>query len=58
MDLSNRRAKSVYDYLLSKNIATNRVSYKGYGPKLPLESNDTEWGRYKNRRTEFFITEK
>lgn len=58
IDLSNRRAKSVYDYLISKNIPSSRLSYRGYGPKLPLESNDTEWGRSRNRRTEFFITEK
>lgn len=56
--LSNNRAKSVYDYVITKGISKNRLTYKGYGPKMPIESNDTEYGRSKNRRTEFYIIEK
>jgi outer membrane protein OmpA-like peptidoglycan-associated protein len=56
--LSNNRAKSVYDYMISKGISSSRLSYKGYGPAMPIATNDTEEGRSKNRRTEFFILSK
>jgi outer membrane protein OmpA-like peptidoglycan-associated protein len=53
--LSEKRAKSVVDYLSAKGIQINRLSYKGYGASVPLESNDTESGRAGNRRTELRI---
>lgn len=56
--LSEARAKSIADYLVSKNIDTNRVSYKGFGSKQPIASNDSEEGRKKNRRVEFIVTGK
>ena len=55
--LSERRAKSVYDYVLSKHVDASRVSYKGYGASKPVASNETEEGRAKNRRTVFVIKE-
>lgn len=55
--LSERRAKSVYDYILTKNINPDRVRYKGYGEDLPIATNETEEGRAKNRRTIFLIYE-
>lgn len=58
MTLSSNRAKSVYDYMISKGISSSRLTYKGYGPKTPIATNDTEEGRSKNRRTEFFISSK
>lgn len=58
MNLSKERAKSVYDYLINKGITANRLQYNGYGPNLPIETNDTEFGRQKNRRTEFLIISK
>lgn len=49
--LSERRAKSVADYLTSQfGIATSRVSYKGYGEIKPIASNLNEAGRAENRR--------
>jgi outer membrane protein OmpA-like peptidoglycan-associated protein/tetratricopeptide (TPR) repeat protein len=54
--LSENRAKSVYDYLISNNIPSNRLTYKGYGESMPVATNDTEEGRAKNRRTCFVIT--
>lgn len=53
--LSEQRAKAVVEYLLSKNIKSDRVFYKGLGNTTPIASNDTEDGRKKNRRVEFVI---
>ena len=51
--LSNKRAKSVYDYLII--TVKNKLSYKGYGESKTLAPNDTENGRELNRRTSFVI---
>ncbi len=56
--LSERRAKSVYEYLIQLGIASNRLSYEGFGFAKPVATNDTEQGRALNRRTEFVIVEK
>lgn len=53
--LSNERAKSVYNYLVSKGISADRLSYKGYGSSQAVASNDTAEGRSQNRRTEVKI---
>ena len=53
--LSEARAKSVYTYLIENGIETIRLSFKGFGQDLPIESNDTEQGRANNRRTEFKV---
>ena len=53
--LSESRAKSVYDYLVSKGISADRLQYKGYGKRMPVADNATEEGRAANRRTEFKI---
>ena len=53
--LSESRAKSVVDYLISKGIDPRRLQYKGYGKSRPITTNDTEEGRAKNRRVEFRV---
>jgi len=54
--LSENRAKTVYNYLIVKGrINPGRFTYKGYGKTQPIETNKTEAGRAKNRRTEFKI---
>jgi outer membrane protein OmpA-like peptidoglycan-associated protein/tetratricopeptide (TPR) repeat protein len=56
--LSENRAKAVVDYLVSKGIASTRLTYVGYGFTKPIATNDTEEGRQMNRRTEFKVTGK
>jgi outer membrane protein OmpA-like peptidoglycan-associated protein len=53
--LSQRRAQSVYDYLIKNGISANRLSTKGYGSERPIADNTSEDGRQKNRRIEFQI---
>jgi outer membrane protein OmpA-like peptidoglycan-associated protein len=53
--LSERRAQSVYNYLIEKGIPKNRLVTRGYGRDKPIASNDTESGRQQNRRIEFRI---
>ena len=50
--LSEQRALSIVNYLVSKGIDKARLTAKGYGSTLPIESNATEDGRAKNRRVE------
>ncbi|SHM06786.1 OmpA family protein [Mucilaginibacter sp. OK098] len=56
--LSENRAKSVYQYLISSKIAADRLVFKGYGKTQPIAPNTTEDDRKKNRRTEFKIIAK
>ena len=54
--LSTNRAKSIVNYLSGKGIATERLSYKGFGSDNPIATNETAAGRALNRRTSFTIT--
>ena len=53
--LSERRANAVQDYLVAHGIAADRLSVVGKGESQPAASNDTEEGRYQNRRVEFHV---
>jgi outer membrane protein OmpA-like peptidoglycan-associated protein len=53
--LSDNRARSCMEYILSKGIAPGRISSKGYGEAVPVATNDTDDGRQLNRRVEFKI---
>lgn len=55
LTLSENRAKAVYQWLITKGIDETRLAYKGYGESEPLDNNDTEEGRSRNRRTEFVV---
>jgi outer membrane protein OmpA-like peptidoglycan-associated protein len=52
LDLSQRRAESVREYLVSKGVASSRLTAKGYGETHPVATNATPEGRAKNRRVE------
>ncbi len=54
--LSETRAKSVIDFLISMGIEKSRLTYIGYGFTRPVASNETEAGRQLNRRIEFKVT--
>src|SRR3989339_598561 len=51
--LSQKRADSVKDWLVSKGVDPKRISTKGYGPDQPIVPNDTPENKRKNRRIEF-----
>jgi outer membrane protein OmpA-like peptidoglycan-associated protein/tetratricopeptide (TPR) repeat protein len=57
LELSNKRAKSVYNYLVNEGISPERLTSKGFGFAKPVASNETEEGRAKNRRTEFEVVD-
>jgi len=50
--LSEKRALSVVNYLISKGISSERLKHKGFGNKSPIGDNVTAEGRKLNRRTE------
>lgn len=55
--LSERRVTTVYTYLVNKGVATSTVSFrKGYGKRLPINSNLTPEERRLNRRVEIIWT--
>ncbi|HVI43517.1 MAG TPA: OmpA family protein [Chitinophaga sp.] len=62
--LSEARAKSCVEYLVSKGISADRLTYKGYGATQPVAPNtlpdgsDNPEGRQQNRRTTFTILKK
>jgi OmpA-OmpF porin, OOP family len=55
LQLSEKRAKAVYRYIVENGIPPNRVILKGYGPDKPIMDNTSEEGRKFNRRIEFAI---
>jgi len=55
MELSQKRAQSMVDYLVKKGIDPGRLVGKGYGESRPIADNNTEEGRSINRRVEFII---
>jgi outer membrane protein OmpA-like peptidoglycan-associated protein len=58
MNLSEKRALSVVNYLINKGIYSDRLKYKGYGNSSPIGTNETSEGRKLNRRTEAKIIER
>ena len=54
-DLSNRRAEAVRAYLVSRGIAADRVTSKGFGPTRSIADNGSAEGRANNRRVEIVV---
>ena len=52
LDLSSKRAESVKNFIVLYGIESSRLVPKGYGMTKPIDSNDTDEGRAKNRRVE------
>ncbi|WP_173932119.1 OmpA family protein [Chelativorans sp. Marseille-P2723] len=56
MDLSQRRANSVAQYLIAQGADPRRFAIIGQGPSQPIASNATEQGRAQNRRVEIRLS--
>jgi outer membrane protein OmpA-like peptidoglycan-associated protein len=54
-NLSNLRAKAIFDFLISEGVKKDRLTYRGMGISNKFD-NTTEQGRQKNRRAEFELT--
>lgn len=54
--LSEERAGSVKDYLVSQNVHDNNVTAEGFGKNDPIADNSTAAGRAKNRRVELVVS--
>lgn len=57
MDLSQRRAESVIDYLVANGVNATRLVPVGMGEGFPVANNDTDAGRAANRRVDFVVVE-
>ena len=53
--LSENRARTVANYLISKGVSAARIRSQGFGETMPVADNATEEGRAKNRRVEIKI---
>lgn len=56
LDLSERRADAVRDFLLQNGVNPAQLTARGYGKASPVASNDTAAGRQQNRRVELIIS--
>ncbi|NSW44628.1 MAG: OmpA family protein [Bacteroidales bacterium] len=56
--LSEKRARAVADYLISKGVDAKRMTVVGYGESRPIAFNTDEEGRAMNRRVEFKVMKK
>jgi len=57
VSLSQRRAQSVVNFLVSRGVNRDNLIAKGYGPDSPIADNSTVEGRAENRRVEMHIVE-
>jgi outer membrane protein OmpA-like peptidoglycan-associated protein len=55
MELSQKRADAVREYLISKGVKSDRISAVGKGPDVPVAENKTAEGRANNRRVEIVV---
>ncbi len=57
LSLSQARAEAVMKWFVDRGIAAERLTAVGYGESKPVDSNDTEDGKAKNRRVEFQLSQ-
>ena len=57
-ELSQKRAESVRTYLVSRGIASDRITAQGFGPGKPIADNTSPEGRANNRRVEIVVKPK
>jgi outer membrane protein OmpA-like peptidoglycan-associated protein len=55
LELSDKRAEAVADYLDELGVAKKRITTEGYGPDQPVADNTSDYGRQQNRRVEVAI---
>ncbi|HAV41862.1 MAG TPA: hypothetical protein DCW97_05590 [Acidobacteria bacterium] len=55
LKLSADRARTVYEFLMSQGVSTDRMKYQGFGSSRPVAPNDNEINRAKNRRVEVVV---
>lgn len=58
LDLSQRRAEAVRQYLIEKGVEAERLEAVGYGETKPLDPAENAAAWEKNRRVDFFVTER
>jgi outer membrane protein OmpA-like peptidoglycan-associated protein len=56
LQLSQKRAQAVRDYLVQQGIPDNAIASRGLGKSAPVATNDTAEGRQQNRRVELVLT--
>ncbi|MEO9532841.1 MAG: OmpA family protein [Crocinitomicaceae bacterium] len=55
LELSEKRAQSIANYLIKRGISSERLIQHGFGESNPIASNETEQGKELNRRVEFIL---
>jgi len=55
LELSQKRAESVKNYLVKSGVEASRLTAKGFGQTTPVADNATSAGRAQNRRVEFKV---
>ena len=53
--ISDKRSNAVVEYLTNSGIATSRLTAKGFGESMPIDTNNTMAGRANNRRVEILL---
>src|SRR4029077_1091089 len=56
LQLSQKRAQAVRDYLVQQGIPESAIAFRGLGKSAPVATNDTPEGRQQNRRVELVLS--